>query len=210
MNAQTMLNKIMTLLSVKEEVELSFGQLKDGTILESNTFDVGEDISVVSEDGSKSPAPAGEHEIALKDSEGNEVIIRVLVADGKITERQNVEEARPEAPEESQEEIEKEMEMEAAPVEDEKEMKIKELEAKVMEMEALLNEFKYKKEMEMAAVDPKENEESAEEKKEEEEVADVPVLDGAPVDEEAVNLSFKFNSRKEQTTMDRVLQNLSK
>lgn len=210
MNAQTMLNKIMTLLSVKEEVELSFGQLKDGTILESNTFDVGEDISVVSEDGSKSPAPAGEHEIALKDSEGNEVIIRVLVADGKITERQNVEEARPEAPEESQEEIEKEMEMEAAPVEDEKEMKIKELEAKVMEMEALLNEFKSKKEMEMAAVDPKENEESAEEKKEEEEVADVPVLDGAPVDEEAVNLSFKFNSRKEQTTMDRVLQNLSK
>ena len=209
MNAQTMLNKIMTLLSVKEEVELSFGQLKDGTILESNTFDVGEDISVVSEDGSKSPAPAGEHEIALKDSEGNEVIIRVLVADGKITERQNVEEAKPEAPEESQVEIEREMEMEAAPVEDEKDMKIKELEAKVMEMEALLNEFKSKKEMEMAAVDPKENEESADEKKEEEEVADVPVLDGAPVDEEAVNLSFKFQP-KQKTTMDRVFEALSK
>lgn len=208
MNAQTMLNKIMTLLSVdnKEEVELAYGQLKDGTILESNTFDVGEDISVVSEDGSKSPAPNGEHEIALKDSEGNEVIIRVLVADGKITERQNVEEAKPEAPEESQVEIEREMEMEAAPVEDEKDMKIKELEAKVMEMEALINEFKSEK---MAAVDPKDNEESAEEKKEEEEVADVPVLDGAPVDEEAVNLSFKFQP-KQKTTMDRVFEALSK
>lgn len=208
MNAQTMLNKIMTLLSVdnKEEVELAYGQLKDGTILESNTFDVGEDISVVSEDGSKSPAPAGEHEIALKDSEGNEVIIRVLVADGKITERQNVEEAKPEAPEESQVEIEREMEMEAAPMEDEKDMKIKELEAKVMEMEALLNEFKSEK---MAAVDPKENEESAEEKKEEEEVVDVPVLDGAPIEEESVNLSYKFQP-KQKTTMDRVLEALSK
>jgi hypothetical protein len=91
-----MLNKIMTLLSVKAEVELTYGQLKDGTILESNTFDVGETIDVVSEDGTKSPAPDGEHQISLKDSEGNEVIIRVVTKDGKITERENVEEAQPE------------------------------------------------------------------------------------------------------------------
>jgi hypothetical protein len=50
MSAQTMLNKIMTLLSVKAEVELTYGQLKDGTILESNTFDVGETIDVYVED----------------------------------------------------------------------------------------------------------------------------------------------------------------
>ncbi len=180
MNAQTMLNKIMTLLSMDEkvEVELAYGQLKDGTILESNTFDVGEDISVVSEDGSKSPAPAGEHEIALKDSEGKEVIIRVMVADGKITERQNVEEASPEAPEESQVQIEREMEMEMMPVdtipaEEDKDKKIAELEAKIMEMESLLKDFKSEK---MSAVEPGDEDE-------EEEVKDVPVLDGAPVDE---------------------------
>lgn len=203
MSAQTMLNKIMTLLSVKAEVELTYGQLKDGTILESNTFDVGETIDVVSEDGTKSPAPTGEHEIALKDSEGKEVVIRVLVADGKITERENVEEAAPMAPEESQVEIEREMEMEVMPEEpmDEKDMKIKELEAKIMEMESMINEFKSQK---MAAVEV-----TVDEDDEDEEV-DVPVLDGAPVEEEVVNLSYQFKPAKQQTTMDRVLQNLSK
>jgi hypothetical protein len=198
-----MLNKIMTLLSVKAEVELTYGQLKDGTILESNTFDVGETIDVVSEDGTKSPAPTGEHEIALKDSEGKEVVIRVLVADGKITERENVEEAAPMAPEESQVEIEREMEMEVMPEEpmDEKDMKIKELEAKIMEMESMINEFKSQK---MAAVEV-----TVDEDDEDEEV-DVPVLDGAPVEEEVVNLSYQFKPAKQQTTMDRVLQNLSK
>ena len=205
MSAQTMLNKIMTLLSVKEEVALAYGQLKDGTILESNTFDVGETIDVVSEDGTKSPAPTGEHEIALKDSEGKEVVIRVLVADGKITERQNVEEVSPEAPEESQVEIEREMEMEVVeevPM-DEKDMKIKDLEAKIMEMESMINEFKVKKEMEMAAVEVTVDEDEDEE-------VDVPVLDGAPVEESAVNLSYNFKPTKQQTTMDRVLQNFSK
>ncbi len=205
MSAQTMLNKIMTLLSVKEEVALAYGQLKDGTILESNTFDVGETIDVVSEDGTKSPAPTGEHEIALKDSEGKEVVIKVLVADGKITERENVEEVSPEAPEESQVEIEREMEMEVVeevPM-DEKDMKIKDLEAKIMEMESMINEFKAKKEMEMAAVEVTVDEDEDEE-------VDVPVLDGAPVEESAVNLSYNFKPTKQQTTMDRVLQNFSK
>jgi len=203
MSAQTMLNKIMTLLSVKEEVALAYGQLKDGTILESNTFDIGEAIDVVSEDGSKSPAPAGEHEIALKDSEGKEVIVRVMVADGKITERENVEEKAPEAPEESQVEIEKEMEMEVMPEEpmDEKDKKIKDLEAKVMEMEALINEFKAK-DIKMAEVTVDEDDEDEE--------VDVPVLDGAPIEEDAVNLSFNFKPNANQSTMDRVLESLSK
>ena len=207
MSAQTMLNKIMTLLSVKEEVALAYGQLKDGTILESNTFDVGETIDVVSEDGTKSPAPTGEHEIALKDSEGKEVVIRVLVADGKITERENVEEAAPMAPEESQVEIEREMEMEVVPVDtiptesEMKDKKIAELEAKIMEMESMINEFKSQK---MAAVEV-----TVDEDDEDEEV-DVPVLDGAPVEETAVNLSYNFKPTKQQSTMDRVLQNLSK
>ena len=203
MSAQTMLNKIMTLLSVKEEVALAYGQLKDGTILESNTFDIGEAIDVVSEDGSKSPAPAGEHEIALKDSEGKEVIVRVMVADGKITERENVEEKAPEAPEESQVEIEKEMEMEVMPEEpmDEKDKKIKDLEAKVMYMESLINEFKAK-DIKMAEVTVDEDDEDEE--------VDVPVLDGAPIEEDAVNLSYNFKPNANQSTMDRVLESLSK
>ena len=65
--------------------------LKDGTIVKSNTFDVGEEVKVVSPDGSESPAPDGEHELSLKDSEGNEVLIKIITKDGKIVERENVE-----------------------------------------------------------------------------------------------------------------------
>lgn len=93
MTSNIVLKKIMTLLSLeaKGEVALTYARLKDGTILESPTFDVGEPVEVVSEDGTKTPAPDGEHEIALKDTEGNEVIIKVITKDGKIEERENVE-----------------------------------------------------------------------------------------------------------------------
>ena len=92
MNSKTVLNKILGLLSMDEkEVTLTYAKLKDGTIVESHTFDVGEALDVVSEDGTKTPAPDGEHELALKDSEGNETLIKVITKDGKIAERENVE-----------------------------------------------------------------------------------------------------------------------
>jgi hypothetical protein len=92
MNATEVLKKIMTTLSLaKEEVLFTYAKLADGTILESPTFDVGEMVDVVTEDG-KSPAPEGEHEIILRDTEGNDVRIKIMVdAEGKITERENVE-----------------------------------------------------------------------------------------------------------------------
>ena len=80
----------MSLLS-KTEVELTYAKLADGTIVESATFDVGEDLFVVSEDGTKSPAPNGTHELMLKDTEGNETLLKVITEDGKIVERENVE-----------------------------------------------------------------------------------------------------------------------
>ena len=96
MNSKTVLNKILAALSLIEEV-VEFTDAKDaqGNILQSPTFDLGETVEVVSEDGTKTPAPDGEHEIALRDSEGNEVVIRIQTKDGKITERENVEEANP-------------------------------------------------------------------------------------------------------------------
>ena len=97
MNSKSVLNKILTLLSLdSSEVNLTDAQTVDGTILQSPTFDLGESVEVVSEDGTKTPAPDGEHEIALRDSEGKEVVIRIMTKDGKITERSNVEEANPE------------------------------------------------------------------------------------------------------------------
>jgi len=90
MTSKNVLNKILSLLS-KEEVVLTYAKLADGTIVESATFDVGEDLFVVSEDGTKSPAPNGFHDLMLKDEEGNETLLKVKSEDGKIVERENVE-----------------------------------------------------------------------------------------------------------------------
>lgn len=110
MNSKSVLGKIMTLLSL--EVAFTDAQTKDGTILQSPTFDLGESVDVVSEDGAKTPAPDGEHEIALKDSEGNEVIIRIETKDGIITSRENVEEANPELEKVDEEVVDKEAKVE--------------------------------------------------------------------------------------------------
>lgn len=91
MNSKTVLNKIMQMLSLNEEVQLTYAKLADGTIVESATFDVGEDLFVVSEDGTKSPAPDGTHDLMLKDTEGNETMLKVISKAGKIVERENVE-----------------------------------------------------------------------------------------------------------------------
>ena len=93
MNSKQVLDRIVSMLSLtkKEEVEMTYARLADGTIVESPTFDVGEGVEVISEDGSKSKAPDGTHDLVLKDTEGNEVPFKVITKDGVITERENIE-----------------------------------------------------------------------------------------------------------------------
>jgi len=156
MNATEVLKKILTTLAlVKEGVELTYAKLADGTILESPTFDLGEKVEVVSEDGTKTAAPDGEHEVVLKDSEGNDVRIKVETKDGIITERENVEVETPAmvaVKEETISEGKKAEKVETAPIPGDP--------TKVNTVENL------------AAVDPSEEEE-------------LPKLDGAPIDENA-------------------------
>jgi hypothetical protein len=63
----------------------------EGAVVESKTFDVGEEVHVLAEDGSKEKAPDGEHQVVLKDESGNENKIRFETKDGVITQRENVE-----------------------------------------------------------------------------------------------------------------------
>jgi hypothetical protein len=77
---------------MEENKDFTKATLADGTVLESPTFDVGETVEIVGEDGSKTKAPDGEHQIMLKDSSGKEVKIRIITEDGIIKERDNVEE----------------------------------------------------------------------------------------------------------------------
>jgi hypothetical protein len=74
-----------------KDESFTIAETPDGVKLESTTFDVGEEVFVL--DGeTKTPAPDGEHEVILKDESGNEVKIRVITKEGKITERENIEE----------------------------------------------------------------------------------------------------------------------
>jgi hypothetical protein len=207
----------MTLLSSEKEVKFTYARLKDGTIVESPTFDVNEPLEVVSEDGTKTPAPDGEHELTLKDESGNENIIKVITKDGVIAERENVEletEEAKEIPAEDGEEAPVEMEeatIETAPGdipttgdgvsedEDETEIEIslgeivEKLQYRIDEMEKKIAKY----EETAVAV---EEEATIEEEMEEEEL---PKLDGAPI--EAGSKVKKFSLENE----NKVARNVS-
>ena len=201
MNSNTVLGKIMTLLSLnqEEEIKLAFAKLADGTLLESPTFDVGESVEVVSEDGTKSPAPDGEHELELTGAEGETVRFKIFTEGGVITERENVEleaetiEVEPlpnttdedpankvaefEAEGEEEEELEEEVTEEG---ENEVTINLEEVSKKVEEMAYRIDELEKKLEEKMEEV-KEELEEEIKEEEMEEEVEDKK-LDGAPVE----------------------------
>jgi hypothetical protein len=222
MNAKQVLGKIVAMLSSDKEVAMTYAKLADGTILESNTFDVGELVEVVSEDGTKSPAPDGEHEIFLKDSEGNEVRIKVMTKDGVITERENVElkaetvEVKPlpittMEPKENEvaelasiagediggdESSDEETETpDTIPADDDK-----------FEMKKMMEDMAYRiSEMEkkFEAMLPKEEEEMEEEE-------DLPKLDGAPVEESMAKPKVNNFGKKVQNSQSAFLSKLYK
>lgn len=222
MNSKNVLSKIMTLLSLeKEEVALTYAKLADGTIVESPTFDVGEKVEVVSEDGSKTPAPDGEHELALKDSEGNDVLIKVYTKDGVITERENVE--LPAAEEsEIESEMKKDVAMETAtaePMPEDTDKPMKEEPTAEVDMKSMVEKLAYrieeleKKMEEMASV--KKEEISEGKKAEEKKVKDLtemelPKLDGAPVEEASKPIGMNKFGKKTQTSQSAFLSKLYK
>ena len=236
MNAKQVLNKIMTLLS-KDEIELTYAKLADGTIVESATFDVGEELSVVSEDGTKSTAPDGTHELMLKDTEGNETMLKVITKDGKIVERENVELADADAdmvkvkeiapadgakPVEDVQMAEETEEVgplpttgdgQPADIEDEPSIEI-ELKDMVAKLAYRIEEME-KKMMEMA--EPKMDEEvvdkKAETKKEEDIAMELPKLDGAPVETKmslVAETNRKNYGKKTMSSQDSFLSKLYK
>jgi len=206
MNATQVLKKIMTTLSLaKEEVLFTYAKLADGTILESPTFDVGEMAEVVSEDG-KSPAPAGEHELILRDSEGKEERIKIIVdAEGKITERENVELGEKEEKMESiagddmGDDEEVDTEETAEPIDEDmkkhNDMKkvmedmtyrIEELEKKMQSMQDVKEEeISEGKEAEKVKTEPLPGDVAMKAVEPDEDEEELPKLDGAPIDENA-------------------------
>ena len=205
MNAKQVLSKIINALSMEKEVAMTYAKLADGTILESPTFDVGEEVSVVSEDGTKTPAPNGEHEVILKDSEGNDVRIKVMTTDGKITERENVELAEgvkedevkklPEdmasiAGEDIGEGEEESEDAEVEPITEDMASMVEKMQYRISELEKKYAEFIVKEDK--IEGKPAEDKKEADIKMEEEEL---PKLDGAPIDE---NTSANTSKEKQK------------
>jgi len=199
MNAKTVLSKIAQFLSA-EQVELTYAKLKDGTVVESPTFDVGEDLFVIGEDGTKTPAPDGTHELSLRDTEGNETLIKVISKDGKIVERENVEleetiTAEP-MPGDAPTELEDlPIEEVVSPVDDagiELGKVVETLAYRIAELEKRMDKMA---EVEIE-VTPDEEE-------------DLPKLDGAPVEPKAMLSASKVNfGKKIVSTQERVLERL--
>ena len=222
MNAKKVLSKIVEFLSA-EEVALTYAKLADGTIVESPTFDVGEKLEIVSEDGTKSPAPNGTHELALKDDSGNENLIKVKTEDGVIVERMNVEMADADASTEKVKDIpeagtytkddevadpagseikgtfkaaEETEEVETIPQDATKDDEAK---IEMGDMKKKVEEMAYrieemeKKIQEMAQYKMEEKEEK-EEVEEEMSEEELPKLDGAPIDE-ALKFSVETNKK---------------
>jgi hypothetical protein len=221
----------MKLLSLsKEEVSLTYARLKDGTIVESPTFDVGEAVDIVSEDGTKTPAPDGEHELALKDSEGNETLLKIITKDGKIAERENVEleviDVKPIPQAEQKDKVNevptaegsvtsgstKLAEIEPTTSTDETTEEVEPLPSDTdsVDMGAMVQKLQYrideleKKINKMAEI-------SIEVEKEEEE--ELPKLDGAPIEEAMKNTKFSSATKrndKVKNTQNRFLEKLYK
>lgn len=205
MNTKTVLSKIMGLLS--KEVELTYAQLKDGTVVESETFDVGEDLFVVGEDGTKTPAPDGEHELSLKDTEGNDVLIKVISKDGKIIERENVEladeetiEAEPLPGDESKEEDLAEI----AEVSPSDEVSPDDVEIALSEV---IEKLSYRIE-EMEKKIAKMEEITIEVGEEDEEEEELPKLDGAPIETKLSATATPKVKNKNVSAHERVLQRM--
>jgi hypothetical protein len=226
MTAKQVLNKIMTLLS-KDEVNLTYAKLKDGTIVESATFDVGEDLFVISEDGTKSPAPDGEHELSLKDTEGNETLLKVITKDGIIVERENVELADEDAetvkvedlPQADGAEAVEDIQMaeetdtvESLPEDTDKETPSIEIELKNMVEKLAYRIEEMEKKMEEMGKMKMEEETKKEEDVEMEDEEDLPKLNGAPVETKmaSVELNRKNYGKKPMSTQDSFLSKLYK
>jgi hypothetical protein len=69
---------------------------KDGMVLDSPSFDIGEDVTTKDEKGNDAPVPDGEYQIVLTDEEGNDDNFVITVKDGKIAERETLDEAKSE------------------------------------------------------------------------------------------------------------------
>ncbi len=203
-----MLNQVKTLLGV--EVKLEQMKLENGTVLEADKFEGGNEIFIVTED-ERVALPVGEY----------------VLEDGKtlvIEEEGIIKEIKSENEEAKEEEVEAEIEVEAEEEEEKEEMGYATKE-ELAEVKSMIEEIK-------AMLEPKEemSEEPKEEVKEEVELSEVaqevvneiptevaqelsePAAEPINTNAEVSKTQVKFNiaSKRKMSTLDRVMSKINK
>lgn len=198
MKATEMLNKIKTYLgedttdivdNIQEKVELATAKLENGTVLEAEAFEAGNEIFIVTEDD-KVALPVGDY--TMEDGK-----MLVVAEEGIIAEIKDLEE-------EAEEEVEAEEELGYVTKE--------ELAEAVSEIKAMIEDMK-KEEMSEEVVEEATDEvELSEElptevKEELSEPAAEPIAHNP--EQKNNNFNVKFAQNRKQTTLDRVLSKIN-
>jgi hypothetical protein len=188
MKATEMLNKIRTYLgeettdiveNIEEKVEFAQAKLENGTVLEAEAFEAGNEIFIVSED-EKVAVPVGEYE--MEDGK-----ILVVAEEGLIAEIKDAE---------SEEEVEAEKEEMGYVTKEE-------LAEAVSEIKAMIEDMKKDKE-EMSEEVEKEETELSEELSQ---AAAEPIAHNP--EQKNNNIGVKFAQNRRQTTLDKVLSKIN-
>ena len=207
MKADNMLGKIKELLSIDtetKEVKLEQATLENGTVIESENFEAGSEVFIVTED-EKVPLPVGEYTL----EDGEKLIVKeegIIASIGAEKEEEPKEEASEEnlntdnmANKEVVQEVQENLEEEKK---EEMQYATKE------ELASLQDEIKEIKGM-IEKMGNKEEEMSAEDKpiEEKEELSAVEKVKHNP--EEEVKTEPVFMSRRGETTFDRVMRRIN-
>ena len=186
MKSTEILNKIKTFLGeeVKEaqtEKALELAQLKleNGTVLEAEAFESGNEIFILTED-EKVAVPQGEYLM----EDGRTLVVQ---EEGVIQEIKAEEHEEEEAPAEEEEEVEAQY------------VSKEEFESAVEEIKGMINELKEKKE-EMAEVEEQVKQELSETP------ATEPIAHNPEVVEK---FKVKFSQNRKETTLDKIMKKLS-
>lgn len=194
MKATEMLNKIKTFLGEEtadivenieqtEKVELAQAKLENGTVLEAEAFEAGNEIFIITED-EKVAVPVGEYE--MEDGK-----ILIVAEEGLIGEIKDAEEVEEEVEEElgyvTKEELAQAVSEIKAMIEDLKKEEMSEEVEETVEEEATELSEDLKEELSQPAAEP---------------IAHNP-------EQKQNNINVKFAQNRKQTTLDRVLSKIN-
>lgn len=207
MKPSEILKKVETLLSL-DKVKLAQAKLENGAVIEAETIAEGEAVFIVTED-ERVPLPIGEYELEdggklLVEEEG---VIAKLLSDDEDVEAEEEKEVEAE---EDKEELAEEEEMEEEDKQEELSYVTREeLEEAKEEIKAMIDEMKEKVDS-LESVEEGQIEEEKEELQTQLSEAAVKPLKHNPEGETKVSLKRLDPLRKHQTTMDRILDKISK